>query len=143
MVYLGRQLPMQLDPVEFRVRINAGHLRRSDRNYFIPDLFVLPVAYVGADRDRPDILEVYDRPLPLVVEVWSPSTGLYDVEHKFAEYRRRGDIEIWRLHPFERSLTAWRRQPDGSYTESTQTGGTIDPVALPGVTVDLDELFAG
>jgi Uma2 family endonuclease len=142
MVYLGRQLLMQLDPAEFRVRINAGHVRRTEHNYFIPDVFVLPVAYVGPDRDRADIWEVYDQPLPLVVEVWFPSTGLYDVETKFAEYRKRGDTEIWRLHPFERTLTVWRRRTDGRYIKSVRHGGAIDPIALPGVTIDLDQLFS-
>jgi hypothetical protein len=38
-------------------------------------------------------------------------------------------------------LTTWRRQPDGSYLEHIQQGGTIQPIALPGVTVNLDALF--
>jgi len=24
-------------------------------------------------------------------------------------------LEIWRIHPDERTLTSWQRQPDGSY----------------------------
>ena len=77
-----------------------------------------------------------------MVEVWSRSTGEYDVNTKFPEYKRRGDREIWRLHPYERTLTSWRQQPDGSYTETRFTGGIVHPVALPGVAVDLDALFA-
>ena len=141
MTYLGRQLLLQLDPAEFLVRINSGHVRRTEKNYFIPDIFVFPVAYVGPDRDRPDVLEIYDQPLPLVVEVWSPSTGRYDVDTKFAVYRQRGDAEIWRLHPFERRLTVWRRQPDGTYAESVYHGGSVAPTALPGVKIELDPLF--
>ena len=80
--------------------------------------------------------------MPLVVEVWSPSTGDYDVETKLQEYQRRGDLEIWRIHPYEQTLTAWRRQPDGSYTETLYRGGRVQPVALPNVTIDLDDLFA-
>ena len=38
-VFLGGQLIAQLDPAEFRIRINAGHVRRTERNYFIPDVF--------------------------------------------------------------------------------------------------------
>lgn len=64
-----------------------------------------------------------------------------DVDSKLPEYQRRGDREIWRLHPFDRNLIAWRRQPDGSYSESHYTGGSVQPVALPGVTIDLDALF--
>src|SRR3712207_8267863 len=49
----------------------------------------------------------------------------------------RGDLEIWRIHPYERTLTAWRRQPDGSYGEAVHTLGIIHPVALPNVAIDL------
>jgi Uma2 family endonuclease len=78
-----------------------------------------------------------------VVEVWSPTTGNYDLETKLGEYQRRGDREIWLIHPYDRTLTTWRRQPDGSYAESHHDhGGTVQPTALPGVTIDLDALFA-
>jgi Uma2 family endonuclease len=89
-----------------------------------------------------DVLEIYDQPLPLVVEVWSRSTGEYDVEEKLAVYQQRGDLEIWRIHPYERTLTAWRRLPDGSYEEVIFSEGIVHPVALPGVEIDLAVLFA-
>jgi Uma2 family endonuclease len=139
---LGRQLLTQLDPAEFQVRINSGRVRRTDETYYIPDIFVFPPALARPLRGRADILETYDAPLPLVVEIWSRSTGNYDVDEKLPEYQRRGDLEIWRLHPFKRTLTVWRRQPDGIYAETIFHGGRIQPVALPGVTIDLDALFA-
>jgi hypothetical protein len=44
---------------------------------------------------------------------------------------------------YDHPLTAWRRQPDGSYAElHFDEGGTVQPVALPGVTINLDALFA-
>jgi Uma2 family endonuclease len=141
LVEFGYQLRSELDPLEYVVRINAGHLRRIDETYYIPDNFVVPIELTTPLRGHPDILESYDAPLPLVSEVWSPSTGGYDVDKKIPEYMKRGDLEIWRLHPFERTLTAWRRQPDGTYTESVFRGGLVQPVALPGVTIDLDALF--
>lgn len=52
-----------------------------------------------------------------------------------------GDLEIWRIHPLDRTLTAWRRQEDGTYREADHAGGTIQPMTLPGVTIDLDRLF--
>jgi len=67
--------------------------------------------------------------------------GGYDVDAKLAVYQQRGDLEIWRIHPYERTLTSWRRQPDGSYEESIHRGGTISPVALTGVAIDLDALL--
>ena len=135
-------LIQQLDQMVFLVSHNAARLRISAEHYYIPDVCVIPLELLRPHRGRSDELEVYEAPLPLVVEVWSPSTGSYDVETKLAEYQRRGDLEIWRIHPYERTLTAWRRQPDGSYLESFHQGGRIQPVALPGVTIDLDTLFA-
>ena len=78
-----------------------------------------------------------------MVEVWSPSTGAYDVETKLQGYRERGDAEIWFIHPYERTLTAWRRQPDGSYAEETYRGGLVPVASLPGVVIDFDALLDG
>jgi len=111
---LAFRLRQQLDRSQYRVRHNSGHVRRSAENYYIPDVFVIPTDLFRPLRDLRNVLEAYDAPLPLVVEVWSPSTGDYDVDAKLPEYQRRGDLEIWRIHPFERTLIAWRRQPDGS-----------------------------
>ena len=83
------------------------------------------------------MVEAYGEPLPLVVEVWSPSPGGYDQRVKLAEYQRRGDAEVWLVHPFERSITAWRHTPGGSYTETIVRDGGSEPVALPGVRIDL------
>ena len=143
MTYLGHQLMSQLDPAVYEVRINAGHVNKTERSFYIPDVFVLPTAQLGPDRDRFDVLEVYHEPLPLVVEIWSPSTGGYDIDKKLPEYVARGDQEIWRLHPFERTLKVWRRRPDGDYDVVEFTGGSVELHALPGVTIDLDALFGG
>ena len=138
---LAAHLLQQLDRDEFRVRQNSGHVRRAADRYYIPDVFVVPTTVELAQRGT-QRLEVYEAPLPLVVEVWSPSTRDYDVETKLVEYQRRGDLEIWRIHPYDRTLTAWRRQPDGGYARAVYTGGVVvHPVALPGVAVDLDLLF--
>ena len=138
---LALRLGNQLDRSQFHVRLGMGHLRRSGENYYIPDVFVIPTELVRPLRGRRDVLEAYEAPLPLVVEVWSPSTGDYDVDSKLPEYQGRGDLEIWRIHPYERTLTAWRRQPDGSYAEAHYTGGTVQPIALPNLTIYLDTLF--
>jgi Uma2 family endonuclease len=91
--------------------------------------------------DQHDVLEVYDEPLPLVVKVWSRSTGDYSVPEKIVAYQQRGDLEIWRIHPFERTLTVWRRLPGGSYEETIHREGIVSPAALPGVAIDLAGLF--
>jgi len=140
MMDLGYRLRTQLDPERYRVRANAGRVRRSPQNYYIPDVFVIPIELTASQRGTHQ-LEAYTDPLPLVVEVWSPSTGNYDVEVKLQEYQRRGDLEIRRIHPYERTLTAWRRQPDGSYTETLYRDGRVPCASLPTVTIDLPALF--
>lgn len=139
---LGVQLTQQLDLDRYEWRLDNSRAARRPRSFYIPDLFVVPIEYVQRKLEGPPRLEVFDEPLPLVVEVWSPSTGRYDMESKLPVYRQRGDLEIWRIHPYERTVTAWRRQPDGSYSEMTYRSGRIELHALPGVTIDIDRLFA-
>lgn len=141
--YLGHMLANQLDRGVYRVNVNGGKTRLSPRNYFIPDVVVIPAAYQMPFEHDPRAFNAFAEPLPLVVEVWSLSTGAYDFETKLRGYRERGDAEIWFIHPYERTLTAWRRQPDGNYAEETYRGGMIPVVSLPGVIIDLDALLEG
>jgi Uma2 family endonuclease len=141
MTTLTGELYAQLDSRAFRLRSGSAHVRRSSRSYYIPDLLVVPADRFREQMGQPGRLEIYEAPLPLVVEVWSPSTGGYDIDDKLPEYQQRGDEEIWRLHPYERTLTAWRRQPDGTYTVEVHRSGRIRPVALPNVSIDLDVVF--
>jgi Uma2 family endonuclease len=139
---LVEQLLLQLDRNQFRVTANLARLRVSADTYYIPDVVVIPAALVQALRVNSRSLDAYTEPLPLVVEVWSPSTGDYDLRVKVEDYRRRGDLEIWHLHPYERTLTTSVRQPDGAYAETVFRGGGVVVAALPRVIVDIDALFA-
>jgi Uma2 family endonuclease len=138
-IFLGHLLLSQLDRAQFEV-VSELRVRRSSATVFVPDLMVVPAAYSEEIRDRP-VLAIFSGPLPLVVEVWPPSTGDYDVDAKIPVYQQRGDLEIWRIHPYERTVTTWIRQADGSYLETTYREGIIHPVALAGAMIDLDELF--
>ncbi len=137
---LAFRLREQLDRQEFQVRSNSGHVRHTASSYYIPDVLVIPAALERAQRVGRS-LEYYQEPMPLVVEVWSPSTGDYDVETKLVEYQRRGDLEIWLVHPYERTVIAWVRQLDGAYRKYTFASGYVHPTALPDVGIDLDTLF--
>jgi Uma2 family endonuclease len=138
---LGYTLRSQIDPSRYELRVNASFVRWTERNAFIPDVVILPREQVAPQKGT-GALERYAEPLPLVVEIWSRSTGDYDISVKLAAYQARGDAEIWRLHPYERTLTRWVRQPDGAYAESVHADGIVELAALPGVAVDLDDLFA-
>ena len=142
MTELVYQLRGQLDRRHFRVRVNSARTRRTSENYYIPDLLVVPAALEHPQRGQPGTLEIYDAPLPLVVEIWSRSTGVYDIDSKLPEYQARGDKEIWRIHPYDRTLSAWVRQPEGSYARTDYQGGIVRPTTPPNVEIDLVVLFA-
>jgi Uma2 family endonuclease len=141
MTHLVELLLRQLDRGEYRVRPGHARLRRSADTYYVPDIVVIPTAMQRPLRARPGSLDAYADPLPLVVEIWSPSTGDYDISEKLKDYQRRGDLEIWRIHPYERTLTTWRRSPTGGYVESIYHDGTVRPEFLPDVAIDLEVLF--
>ena len=137
---LGHYLQQQLPLGQYTVRTNMSRTRLRLGNYYVPDVSVIPESQRRGQAGTKG-LETYDEPLPLVVEVWSPSTGEYDVTEKLAGYRERGDAEIWLVHPYERTITAWRRRPDGSYQESRFAEGEVQVEALPGVTIRVASLF--
>ncbi len=139
---LVEHLLRQLDRDHFRVSAGFARLRVSADTYYVPDVAVIPTAIWQRLAEDPRALNAYAESLPLVVEVWSPSTGKRDIELKLPDYQRRGDAEIWFTHPFERTLTAWRRMPGGAYVETTYREGIVKPESLPMVAIDLDELFA-
>jgi Uma2 family endonuclease len=81
-------------------------------------VIVIPAGLVLPFLDNPRLFNAFAEPLPLVVEIWSRSTVDYDMAAKLPIYRERDDLEIWFFHPYERTLAAWRKQPDGSYSEA-------------------------
>jgi Uma2 family endonuclease len=129
----------QLDLDRYKIARGA-RVRTAAGNHYVPDLCVVPRDTMEPHKDETGV-ETYPEPLPLVVEVWSPSTGDYDVETKVAEYQLRGDAEIWRIDPRDQSLTAWQRQPGGIYRERRFGRGVVRPASLPGVAIDLDKVF--
>jgi len=137
---LARIIANQLAEDRFELRTNITRVVMPDGNRYIPDVLVVTAEVMETLRGSAS-LEAYLPPLPFVAEVWSPSTGEYDVEAKFPGYRARGDLEIWRVHPYEQTVVAWRRQADGTYAESRYASGVVAVESLPGVTVDLGRLF--
>jgi Uma2 family endonuclease len=138
---LHAMLVQQLPLAEYSVGTENLRLRRINGDHFVPDVCVVPKAMIRRLKERPGTFEVYNDPVPFVTEVWSPSTGRYDVATKLGEYRERGDLEIWFIHPYDRTLRVWCKQGDGSYTESFHTSGIVQLASLPGVSINLEELF--
>ena len=137
---LGHLLLLQIDRASYQVATEL-RVRRPTATVFLPDVMVIPKGVGDAFRGRPGTLAVFSDPLPLVVEVWSHSTGGYDLETKIPVYMERGDREIWRIHPYERSVTTWVRQADGTYQNIVYTSGVITLAALPDVEIAVADIF--
>ena len=131
----------QLNRDEYRVHTNGDRVRRSASSYYLPDVVVVPAHLIEPRGPRAGRPLLVAEPLPLVAEVWSPSTGDSDVVSKVPEYEARGDREIWLLHPDERTLTIWWWRPDGGYDEHLYRGGVVAVESLPGVRIDLVAQF--
>ncbi|MCC6793197.1 MAG: Uma2 family endonuclease [Thermomicrobiales bacterium] len=143
MARLAHQLSAQLDIERFEVRSNAGRLSYLDETYVILDVYVVPVELIVETGGMVnESLEVISAPLPFVAEVWSPSTGSYDTDRTIPEYQRRGDREVWQIHPYERTVSIWSRDSRGDDRSRVVTSGRVQLTAMTDVVVDIDALFA-
>ena len=137
---LGHQLRLQLPKGHFRIQLES-RVRRPEATVLQPDVMVIPEHYGDEFRNQPGRLAIFSKPLPLVVEVWSRSTGEYDVMAKLPIYMQGGDAEIWLIHPHEKAVTSWRRQSDGTSSAAIHQEGVVRLAALPDVVIDVAELF--
>lgn len=137
---LCAHLVFQVDRSKFQV-LSEPRVRCSTGAILIPGIVVAQVAVGREFQGQPGKLAILSEPLPLVIEVWSLSTGPYGLASKVPEYQRRGDLELWLVHPYERTLTSWRRLANGEYEETTFREGEAHPAALPGVSIELEDLF--
>jgi Uma2 family endonuclease len=102
---------------------------------------------------QPDVLVVRDPgkidergmrgPPDWIAEVLSPTTARHDQVVKIPVYERAGVLEVWLVHPIERTLTVYRLE-NGRYESPNvlELKGRTAIGALPGVSIDLDRLAA-
>lgn len=101
---------------------------------------------------QPDILIVCDlkkldergmRGAPdWIAEVLSPATASYDEVVKIPVYERAGVLEVWLVHPTERTVTIYRLEDEHYGPPSVlEMKGRTPISAVPGVSVDWDRLL--
>ena len=79
----------------------------------------------------------------LIVEVVSKSSITRDLHEKFGVYEQVGVKEYWIVHPIDRSLIIFVLDDTGKYQPSKPLtkGDIATSQVLPGLTIDLNELF--
>ena len=108
----------------------------SPTNVLQPDLL-----FIAKDR-----LHIFNRayveePPDLVVEILSPSTGARDRTIKAELYARFGVREYWMVDPETRGLTILVLGAAG-YAPSPMAGDVVRSTVLPGLAVNVRDLFA-
>ena len=98
-------------PRHLRIIEGAG-LYPNDRNYFIPDLMVIPDEVLASGA-----LGAQPQETLLVVEVLSPSNPSNDLVFKRELYAHHRVPEYWILDRRNRSLTVLQLAEDGKYSD--------------------------
>lgn len=77
-----------------------------------------------------------------IAEVLSPATARHDRVVKIPVYERAGVLEVWLVHPIERTLTLYRLE-NGRYGRpiALELKGRTPISAIPGVSIDWDRLL--
>ena len=106
------------------------------------DTVVQPDVFIVCDRRKIDKRGVRGAP-DWLAEVLSPGTARHDRHRKLPVYERAGVREVWLIDPILRRLTLYRLE-GGRYGHATrlELKGRTRLTAVPGVTVDWDEVLA-
>jgi Uma2 family endonuclease len=80
----------------------------------------------------------------LIMEVISKSSVTRDLHEKYTVYEQARVPEYWIVHPYDRSLIIFSLDDNGIYQPSKPLtkGDVAASQVIPGLTIDLDELFA-
>lgn len=79
----------------------------------------------------------------LVVEVLSKSSVSKDLHEKYNICEQAGVKEYWVVHPTEKTLIVFYLNEEGKYvpTKPLTTGDVVQSKVLPGLSIDLNEVF--
>jgi len=105
------------------------------------DTVVQPDICVVCDAEKLDDLGCIGAP-DLIVEILSPGNNRKELQNKYEVYEESGVKEYWIIHPEERTLLIHTLE-EGKYIPSRlfTMGNVINSRALPGFSLDLDEVF--
>jgi Uma2 family endonuclease len=106
------------------------------------DTVVQPDVLIVSDPRKVDARGVRGAP-DWVAEILSPSTARHDRTLKLSAYERAGVREVWLVDSVDRTLTIYQLEA-GKYERATtlELKGQTDLTAVPGVTIDWDEVLA-
>jgi Uma2 family endonuclease len=113
-------------------------VRFADGSVVQPDVFVVLA-------DRAHIVEetLIEGAPSLLVEISSPSSRAIDRRRKAALYARNGIPEYWCVDPDDRAIIVHADPAEGAYQTVRRETAVARSVTVPGLVVNLAELFSG
>jgi len=142
---LGRILESQLDARDCAV-LPAGAglgIERNPLTYRIPDLSVFRIDALRQGQEANGDMDPYLWAVPeLIVECLSPSNRKGAVAELLADYARIDTPEAWLLDPKLPRFSSYRYESGEMRLWRTAASGLATPLLLPGVTVEVAELWA-
>jgi Uma2 family endonuclease len=141
---LSKVLEVQLDDSEYEVHSQGNGLgiERIPLTYRIPDLMVFRAESLRRDSAETAGNDPYIWTAPeLIVECLSPSNRKGSIQELLADYARIAVPEVWLLDPKQPQFSSYRYDSGALNQRLTTECGTVSPVLLANVTVDLAELW--
>jgi len=118
-------------------------IERDPLTYRIPDLLVFRKEAVRQGRIRSGKRDPYIWAVPeLLVECLSPSNRKGSIMELLADYERIGVPEAWLLDPEQPRFTSYFYDSGALREHQQLSRGIVSPRFLPGVSVDLADLWA-
>jgi len=111
-------------------------VKLSERDIVEPDLI-----FIARERLSIILQKVVDGAPDIVLEIFSPSTRLKDVNSKAVLYARSGVREYWQIDPRHRSVVVLSLT-NGAYVPTPIEDGVARSAVLPGVAISISGLFA-
>ena len=110
----------------------------SDGDVYQPDAFVIRTGNPG----KMELNGFHGAP-DIVIEVLSPTSVHYDLEHKRTTYERSGVKEYWVVDPMQWTIECLSNSDQGFVlTSLVQKEGIIHSQLLEGFSVEADDIFA-
>lgn len=136
----------QLDRKRYLVlstSFGLGIERAPVLTYRVPDLAVFSRLALEQNRREKDERDPYIWQAPeLLAECLSPSNRKGRVSELLEDYSRIAAAEAWLFYPERPRLDVWALEEGGLRLARQLTTGIVEPRGLPGVRVDLEELWA-
>jgi len=136
-----RKKPCKVFIGPFDVRLPKARRKGNE----LIDTVVQPDVCVICDENKIDEAGRLGAP-DWIIEILSPHTSAKDLREKFDVYEQSEVKEYWVVHPVEATVLVFILNPEGRYESRVKPFVRTDkmtPITIPGLEIDLEEVFAG